>query len=134
MRYLLLETTQHWNDRVKEKHPGVRFFDVCIYDEESRTYCCEITPSRELVFVHTTWRCDDREVSEEEAEELHELCLEADTQSDPAFYMWVSAVDQLETFPLEHWERDPSEDDEDTNQWARLERCREWAQSNGLGY
>lgn len=93
VRWIQHEVTEHMCNRFKEKHPGVRVFEVYFFDDEQRVFCCELTPSRELWFSGYTFWSDERELDQDEVEAIHGKLDESETE--PVTYMWVSDVDRM---------------------------------------
>lgn len=51
LRICLIEETENWSREVTER--ARRIFGVYLYNPDTRTYCCEITPSHELYFLQS---------------------------------------------------------------------------------
>lgn len=126
IRIVKIDETQHW--RADIQAACGKLWGVYVYDDTARTFCCELTPSRELVFCGSTWeRSPD---DESEAEKLAELINEADGQQELACYMWCSEADRL---PFEPFDTDePGFEDGDTYPGPALSAALEWCRGNGV--
>jgi hypothetical protein len=114
IRLVAIDETSYWRDDIAQA--AGQLWGVYVYDAHDRTYCCELTPSRLLVRVYTATR-------ESVSEDVYDLILEGNCESDSHFYMHVSAVEKL--IEIGRWEHDPDESSKDN-----LESAREWWQGN----
>jgi hypothetical protein len=89
-RVVAIDQTEYWSDEVKNM--AGKIFTRYIYDDESATYCCEITPSRELNFLDFV---ADTYIEDEEARErLYDILMEAANDASPVDYYHVSYIDK----------------------------------------
>lgn len=91
---------------------GGKVYEVCLYDANERTYCCEVTPSYCLYPVDLT----AGSLPEEDAarERLFEELLDARHELEDVCYMHCSDVDRLpeeDKVEQEGLERDAPFDD-----------------------
>jgi hypothetical protein len=91
LQYVILDETVHAGDEFARKLRGGRIKSAYLFDAESATYLCELTPSHELHLIDT-WAepKEGDEFSEEEREEFYEALLP--TADDGVTYMHVSDV------------------------------------------
>lgn len=100
-KVLWQDHTEYWTDETLAKKLGAKIFAVSVFNENSFTYLCEMTPSYYLAPIHQTavypsgTDTDSREV--EEAEE--ELMCEAQNEGD---YIYVLAVDKSSALVLDY--------------------------------
>lgn len=90
-----IDERNFWSESVQQRTKEV--YGVYAFDRNSYTYCCEATPSYELLFLGTDF-VGEENLSEEQKEELDTWVLTAD--SEPVTYMHVRSVEQLcEKYP-----------------------------------
>lgn len=99
-------------------------YGVYVYDANSVTHCCEITPSYDCRLVHSV----PGEFHEDEArrENIDEALRQGDAEGPDQQYTHCRGVDKL---PVLH---DFGEFPGKTSEEA-LEECVEWGRCNGLG-
>lgn len=80
-RICLLEETGNWNEEIRER--AGRIFGVYLYNPDTRTHCCEITPSHELYFLQSVPEnlSDDEGEREQLLVDIDEGNLEAERVS-----------------------------------------------------
>jgi len=99
-----INETQHWNEKFRKDYGIKALFGVYVFDSESHTHCCELTPSYEMHFVHTQpdWH---GELTEEQREDMYEQITEGDNYAnEPVTYMHCSSVDRFDTIDLPGFE------------------------------
>jgi hypothetical protein len=90
-RYIAIDETRHWMDENLIKKCGGKIFGIYVFDANSRTYCCELTPSYELNFLRSeplTLPEDD-----EERERVCEMVSDADRDTEPVAYYHCRTID-----------------------------------------
>ena len=119
-RVIAMNDTESWT--LPEKFQGkVKIYSRYLYNPNEHTYCCELTPSRELRFLGSEWVYNEGiEFSDDEVEQLYEILLEGDTQTDDIIYMWSMNADKLPYYEV-------NEEDEYKDE---LERAYEYARGN----
>ncbi|HEC72599.1 MAG: hypothetical protein ACTSW7_00595 [Candidatus Thorarchaeota archaeon] len=97
-----IDETRHWNEKFREKFGITEMVGVYVFNPNEATHCCELTPSYELLFVHTQsdW---DIELNEDEREEMYDGINDSDTDQD-SIYMHCSSVDRMETVDIGEFE------------------------------
>lgn len=98
-----IDETGFWNEDFRKKYGITKLMGVYLYDSELGVRVCEITPSRELNFVHTQPDYGD-DLTEEQREEMWEEINEADCQSEPVTYMHCGSVQRHAPMPLGEFE------------------------------
>jgi hypothetical protein len=102
-RLIAIDQTSHWRADIQRQ--GGKIFSRYVYDDESVTFCCEVTASRELNFVG--YESTNAPENDDEREKFSENLIEAECEEDPVTYMWAFRADQL---PSERIEADSLED------------------------
>lgn len=92
-KLVMLSVRQFFSEDIQSKTEDI--WDVYAFDEESATYCCEITPSRELLFLGTTMEVKDN-LPESEREKVHTVISDTEECADPVTYMHVGSLRRLE--------------------------------------
>jgi len=121
-RIIAMNDTESWN--LPDKFQGkVKIYSRYLYNPSEHTYCCELTPSRELHFLGSEWAYNNEgiEFSDDEVEQLYEILLEGDTQTDNSTYMWNMKADKLPYYEV-------NEEDEDKKD--EIDRACEYARGN----
>lgn len=91
-KYVKINETQYWNkDLLAKFGEGTKVVSTYAYDDNERTFCCELTPSFWLEYLGNDI-VPGRDLSEEEYEEVHTLMLE---NHDDGHYRHCSAVSSL---------------------------------------
>lgn len=64
LRICLLEETENWAEEITQR--AGRIFGVYLYNPDTRTHCCELTPSHEMYFLQSVpERLPENEVQRE---------------------------------------------------------------------
>jgi hypothetical protein len=89
-----IDQTEYWTKEVFKENPCIkRIFGVYMVDMNSRTFCCELTPSYALCFLENQWdgdSPDDDEALEKASESMQE-------PEDQRFsYYHCSTIDRTE--------------------------------------
>jgi hypothetical protein len=73
-----------------------RIFGVYALDRRQRFHVCEFCPSYELYFVESQYE-ETEEVAEDESkrEELNQMVLEGDRDTEPVSYMHVADIEPM---------------------------------------
>lgn len=93
-RSIRIDETQYWSsDFLSMIGPDARIVVTYVFDSNSTTNCCELTPSYELHragIVYTT----TRELTDDDRERIDEEICKADLDTDSDSYMHCSVVDR----------------------------------------
>jgi hypothetical protein len=89
-----MDERHHWRDDIQEKTKAI--WAVYAFDRNSRTFCCELTPSYELHFI----ACDEEpidDISDDDRDELSEDIMRGthDYFDQAVTYMHVSVVERF---------------------------------------
>lgn len=91
LRVVRIDETRNWNEAITSVVG--RIWGVYVYDAERHVYCCELTPSRELRFVGSTWEKSPED--DEENERIAAVIAENDAWSDDVIYVHRYQADKL---------------------------------------
>ena len=83
LRVCLLEETENWNEEITKR--AGKIFGVYLYNPDTRTHCCEITPSHELYFLHSV--PENLPDDEDERERLLDDMDEGNLETERVSYM-----------------------------------------------
>lgn len=86
-----MDHTMYMTDVLRSEVKGVR--GIYLYDETSRTFCCEITPSFFLRWVDVALEYAD-DISDKRKDELYDEFRESYAANDPDIYMHVRDVER----------------------------------------
>ena len=90
IKVVKIDETAYWcRDTVKA---AGRIFGVYVYDEQSVTYCCEMSPSYALHFVES-------QTSRVVPDEMNQMMLEAGCDTPPVSYVHCRLVDAYPEMP-----------------------------------
>jgi hypothetical protein len=123
IKYVKIDETRHWNPDFLAKYGIERMVAVYVYDANTYTYCCELTPSHWLEFIETQPETKEWLEDNEVREEMYDAIMEAQFQCDNDCYMHVHAVAEGRANIIEVGSLEGCED---------LEEGREYAQGNSL--
>lgn len=125
-RVLLLDETENWQEDIV-KAAGGQILGVYLYNPNSVTHCCELTPSFDLIFMNSV----PLEYPEDETarDVLQMDLLEGNAQCESDIYMHCHDVDKLPhirrgqfkvgTYPLRHLKGYSFDDSEEAREyWA----------------
>lgn len=93
IRLVALDRTRDYSEEI-QRRAGPRIWDFFWYDSGSATYCCEITPSRELHYLSSAGEAEYTD-DDELREEIFELLLDANCEQEEVCYMHCRAADRL---------------------------------------
>jgi len=91
-KVVCIEETQHYTDKALVEKVG-KIHAVFLYNKNSHTHCCEITPSYELHYIDTTY--SDHIEDELQREEVDEHIQEANLHRELIEYHHVSGIDSI---------------------------------------
>ena len=93
--WIKLDETKHWNNMfLIEIGPNAKITSTYIFDKNSVTYCCELTPSYELHRVATDFSTS-REMTEYEREIIDAKIFQAiEGNNDDVAYHHCSTIDE----------------------------------------
>ncbi len=116
-----LDETREYNTHFLKEFGIDKIYGIYISDLSKGVYCCEITRSYELIFVQSV--ADHALLSEKKFEELGEILLDADIQSESVRYFHCSVIDRLDS--QLKYKLDFDCDDEDDEEEIALETVRQ---------
>lgn len=135
-RMVKIEDTNDWPADGALRTRGIRTWSHFAYDDEARTFCCEITPSRCLWYLGYTWDLAEGvpPLGPDEAEYWHDFVCEHGRPDTDVRYRHCSSADRIpfEDVTMHLDEEDRIHNAECTDTDCRCEeRCanaiREWA-------
>ncbi|MGO9111905.1 MAG: hypothetical protein ACLP9L_21980 [Thermoguttaceae bacterium] len=90
----MITERQHWSDDVQAL--TTRMFGVYALNRRLYVHLCEMCASYELWFIETQYE-ETEEVAEDEQkrDELNQMILEGDGQTDPVIYMHVCDIEPM---------------------------------------
>ena len=93
-RILELDETKYWNEVFVKKNKINKLIGLYVYDPNTATHCCELTPSYELNFIHTY--CEFQDDADDDIRDyaLSEI-QDGDYDTEPVKYMHCNAVDKI---------------------------------------
>jgi len=109
-----IQSTRDWDQEFVKKSQIKEIWDVYLYDQNERTFCCELTPSYCLNYMDTHAYFADG-ISDEDRDEAEESIMESTAWNDRVSYYHCSAIDSL---PEEHKDRNNPLDDYDDTDWS----------------
>lgn len=98
--------TRYFNIAEEDRPYIEKIMAVYFFDKNEYTYCCELTPSYDMRFLHHTVHCDidTPEDVRERINERYELVYDEDC------YMHVSDVDKFDNIAYGEVDEDTTED------------------------
>jgi hypothetical protein len=96
-RLIKLEDTADWPADGALRTRGIRTWSHYCFDDESRTFCCEITPSRTLWYIGFTWDLAEgaEPLADEENERWHDFVMEHGRPDDNVRYYHCDVADRM---------------------------------------
>jgi hypothetical protein len=92
-RWIKIDETRHWRKPFLRKiGPDATITSMYVFDHNSTTNCCELTPSYALYRAGTSFNTS-RDLSLEEAEEIDEEIRKAQADEDEVTYVHCSSID-----------------------------------------
>jgi hypothetical protein len=92
--FIRLETTQYWKEEFLKKHKIKKVFDIHLYNQAEKTYCCEITPSYELNYVQTDAELEEG-VEDDVAEAAHDAVMAESGNNELVSYYHIWAIEAM---------------------------------------
>lgn len=91
--WIRFDNTKHWNAMfLVEIGPDAKIISTYVFNHNSATHCCELTPSYELHLAGTEFKTS-REMSDAERDEIDEKINGAIGESDLIEYHHCSTID-----------------------------------------
>jgi len=91
--WVKIDQTKNWNAKfLDEIGPDARIISTFVFDHNSATHCCEITPSYELHLAGTEFQTS-RELSDAEREEIEDKISAAEADCEDVEYHHCSSID-----------------------------------------
>jgi len=100
-RTFAVESTSYYLDEEFVKRCGGKIWSLYIYTNECRTFCCELTPSYEQIYLGEF--ANSLPENELETEEIESALLESGLQTDTVMYMHCSNVDRFPHYHFSDW-------------------------------
>lgn len=95
------ESTSYYLDEEFVKRCGGKIWSLYTYTNECRTFCCELTPSYEQIYLGEF--ANSLPENELEIEEIESALLESSIQTDTVTYMHCSNVDRFPHYHFSDW-------------------------------
>jgi len=121
------DRTHDWTDDIVAR--AGRLWDVLLFNGNRHVYCCEMTPSYEMMFLGSTWERSPQD--DDEAEEMGDEIRAVDAQTEAFSYFHVHGIN-LDGCPAiettdEEWAEalEDADGDEDQAYENLLERTRD---------
>lgn len=91
--WIKIDQTQHWNKKfLATIGPDAKIIATYVFDHNSVTHCCELTPSYELHLAGTEFNTSS-ELSDEEREEIEDKIMTAEADCEDVEYHHCSSID-----------------------------------------
>ena len=92
-----IDESAYWSEEIKKRVRDGKIYGRYIYTPDSRTHCCELTPSYELWFVGSVFEPLEN-ATENEREALYDEIREADALCDnnDVRYFHCHDIDKME--------------------------------------
>lgn len=91
--WIKIDQTHYWNKEFLEMiGPDTRIISTFVFDHNSVTHCCELTPSYELHLAGTEYKTS-RELSDTEREEIDDKIMMAEMDGSDVEYHHCSSID-----------------------------------------
>lgn len=91
-----LDETADWNQDLEIWQYADKIFSVYLFDRNSTTNCCELTPSYELRFLYYSvqWK-NSFDLNEDKREELLSVVDEAEGEAELVIYVHCNQIESL---------------------------------------
>jgi hypothetical protein len=92
--WIKIDQTKHWNKKfLATIGPDARIIATFVFDHNSATHCCEITPSYKLHLAGTEFKTS-RELSDAEREDIEDKISAAEADCEDIEYHHCSTIDE----------------------------------------